>query len=189
MGRGATSAGRRLPRWATDPTAPGRAAHPCPPRERSHSGRIVLRTRRDRRPPPLADTAADDSVDAARRLPPPRDRRSRTGPRRRRRSSGGFGPATPTERPTYRSPSLGCRGPAAQHGLRRPWSVTDSTCRPAPGRRRPGEPVRMLPRNQSPELAIALGGRSRKAHDGRGPRRRLPPAGPCSPRAVAVVRA
>ena len=188
MGRCANSAGFRLPRWATDPTSPGRAAHPCPPRERSHSGRTVLRTRRDRRPPPRADTAADDSVDAARRLPPPRDRRSRTGPRRRR-SSGGFGPATHTERPTYRSPSLGCRGPAAQHGLRRPWSVTDSTCRPAPGRRRPGEPVRMLPRNQSPELAIALGGRSRKAHDGRGPRRRLPPAGPCSPRAVAVVRA
>ena len=114
---------------------------------------------------------------------------TRTGPRRRRRSSGGFGPAPSTERPANRSASPGCRGPAAQHGLRRPWSATDSTCRPAPGRRRLGEPVRMLPRNQSPELATALGGRSRKAPDERGPRRRLPPAAPCFPPAVAIVRA
>ena len=38
---------------------------------------------------------------------------TRTGPRRRRRSSGGFGPAIPTERLANRSPSPGCRGPAA----------------------------------------------------------------------------
>ena len=36
-----------------------------------------------------------------------------TGPRRRQPSSGGFGPATPAERPVSRSVSLGCQGPAA----------------------------------------------------------------------------
>ena len=73
---------------------------------------------------------------------------------------------------------LGVRGPRRIRPAGRP-----------PGRRRLGEPVRMVPRNQSRELVTALGGRSRKAPDGRGPHRRLPPVGLCSRRAVAVVRA
>ena len=44
----------------------------------------------------------------------------------------------------------------------------------APERRQPGEPVRMLLRNQSRELAIASGRHSRKTPDGREPDRRLP---------------
>ena len=76
-----SSAHRPLLRPCDAPGPASAAAAPsCPPRRRSHSGLVGLRTRRDRRLPPLANTAGDDSADAARGLPPPRNRRFRPGP-------------------------------------------------------------------------------------------------------------
>ena len=122
---------------------------------------------------PGPDPAAGGDRPAGSGRQPPRSGRRSVHPR----SAVG----DPRRRRAAPSP-LPFREAAAHHGLRRPWSVTDSTCRPAPGRRRPGEPVRMLPRNQSREPATALGGRSLKAPDGRGPRRRLPRGRPVPPR-------
>ena len=199
MGRGADSAGRRLPRWGTDHTSPGGV----PGRRRSSlpSARAQsLRIGRASSPQAAAasspaDTTADDSADAARGLPPPRNRSSRPGPDPAadsgRAAGSGRQPTRGGQRTVHPRSAVGdprrrraspfpilFREAAAYHGLRHPWSVTDSACWPAPGRRRLGEPVRMLLRSQSRESATASGGRSRKAPDGPGPRRRLPgPAG------------
>ena len=132
-----------LPFAKTQPLRTDRPAHPQGPAASSppRHGRRRFRRRRLRTP-----SAPKPQI-------PPR-----TGPRRRRRSSGGFGLATPTERPANRSPSLGCRGPAAP------------ACRPVPA------PV---PRGRGATCSSAS-----PVSDGFDL-----PAGPCSPRAVAVVRA
>ena len=123
--------------------APAAAAPPCPPRERSHSGRVAPRTRRDRRLPPLANT---DRRRFCRHCPPTSSTLKSqiptgTGSRRRQPSSGGLRPATPTVRPVKVPASLGCKRPAAPACRAVPApvprgrgvtlyaaSVTDSTC-------------------------------------------------------------
>ena len=111
------------------------AAPPCPPRRRSHSGLVGLRTRTDRRIPPLADTAGDDSADAARGLPPPKSQiPTWTGSRRRLRSSGGFGQAAATRLPVNRSAPLAVRDPRHRRAAQSPLPYHGAAARHGPQR-------------------------------------------------------
>ena len=170
-----------LPVAAADPCpAAEGAGHPVPRRRDPDGPRGTL--------PARLRTAVSPAFATAPVLPPPppplpalrENAAAPDGPSCAPAGTGGFIPRRPSRRrfrrrrprtPSTPKPQIPTRtGPCRRH-------------------RSSGEPVRMLPRNQSPELATALGGCSRKAPDGRGPRRRLPTAGSCSPRAVEVVRA
>ena len=169
--------GAGIPMVRAEPFPPGCAPLSPPPSRRPRSrprGRQfslpsakTLSLRTDRPAHPQGPAASSPRRHGRRRFRRRRPRTSSTpkpqtparhGPRRRRRSSGGFGPATPAERPGNRSPSPGCRGQTAL------------ACRavPAPVPRGRGAPWS--------SASVVRAGFDL-------------PAGPCSPRMVAVARA